>query len=106
MIRIVRAATPSVLLTSSSPTRYKDAKVIEALWVMQHEKCCYCEGYIPVSGAAKEVELPATVKVSGPCERLEQPTLSLQGLQQQEASQLSNHNERRPTPTRPIRPAN
>ena len=67
MIRIVRAATPSVLLTSSSPTRYKDAKVIEALWVkdakviealwvMQHEKCCYCEGYIPVSGAAKEVE--------------------------------------------------
>ena len=56
MIRIVRTATPSVLLTSSSSTRYKDPKVIKALWVMQHEKCCYCEGYIPVSGAAKEVE--------------------------------------------------
>ena len=56
MINIARAAAPIVLASSKSERRYRDSEVVAALYSMQHEKCCYCEKYIPVSGTGRQVE--------------------------------------------------
>lgn len=57
MIRINRNSCPAILKNASpQSTRYKNKKVVEALWVMQNEKCCYCEQKIPSRGHARAVE--------------------------------------------------
>lgn len=57
MIRIEREACPSCL--GSAPPegdRYKARQVVDALWRMQHRKCCYSEMYLPDNGHGKAVE--------------------------------------------------
>ena len=57
MIRINRTApAPSVLSTSRAKGRYSHAAVVQALLLVQHKKCCYCEAYIADSGSGKQVE--------------------------------------------------
>lgn len=57
MIKIERCKCPDVL--GNSPCegdKYKNRKVVQKLWGMQHRKCCYCEQKIPSEGHSKAVE--------------------------------------------------
>lgn len=57
MIRIKRSSCPSVLRGAATDSdRYRHPDVVRALWIMQREKCCYCERKIPDTGHAKAVE--------------------------------------------------
>src|SRR5258708_29176396 len=57
MIRIKRAECPPILLAARKHSdRFRNNKVVRALWVMQRNKCCYCEQLIPVEGHSKAVE--------------------------------------------------
>lgn len=57
MIKIKRASCPKVLKGSRPKgTHYNKKKVVETLWKMQHEKCCYCEQKVPKKGHLKAVE--------------------------------------------------
>ena len=56
MIQIQRTSAPSVLRTSRAQKRYRDPLVVDALHLMQHGKCCYCEEYIPRKNSGKHVE--------------------------------------------------
>lgn len=57
MIFIDRTTEPSVLSAGTvSPTAYRTRQVVEALWNMQHGKCCYSEVKIPAKGHGKAVE--------------------------------------------------
>jgi uncharacterized protein (TIGR02646 family) len=57
MIKISRTDAPTVLKSSpQNGTHYNKKKVVQALWNMQREKCCYCEQIIPNEGHAKAVE--------------------------------------------------
>ena len=57
VIRINRTMPgPSVLSTSRDRTRYRSDDVVQALLLMQHQKCCYCEMFISDSGSGKQVE--------------------------------------------------
>lgn len=57
MIKIARCNCPSVLANNpQSATSYRNKSVVQALWRMQKEKCCYCECKIPESGHLKAVE--------------------------------------------------
>jgi uncharacterized protein (TIGR02646 family) len=57
VIKIKRCRCPK-LLTKSNKDRidYNKRKVVDALWRMQFEKCCYCEQSIPNEGHLKAVE--------------------------------------------------
>ncbi len=57
MIWIQRAACPATLQgRTSEGTHYNKREVVDALWHMQHKKCCYCEEEIPRTGHLKAVE--------------------------------------------------
>ncbi len=57
MIKVNRAPCPAVLTKPSKrKDRYNLDTVVQTLWHMQHEKCCYCESRIPRRGRGKEVE--------------------------------------------------
>lgn len=57
MIKINRTNAPTVLKTTPQKgTHYNKKEVVQALWNMQKEKCCYCEQIIPNEGHAKAVE--------------------------------------------------
>jgi uncharacterized protein (TIGR02646 family) len=57
MIRIQRNACPSCLTDSPCEgDAYRKSEVVEALWNMQHGKCCYSEMMIPKTGHGKAVE--------------------------------------------------
>ena len=57
MISIRRCAAPACLADAPSEgSRYKKGEVVEALWGMQHGKCCYSEIPIPSTGHGKAVE--------------------------------------------------
>lgn len=57
MIAINRAACPEILKDAKPKSkRYKNRKVVETLWNMQHGKCCYCEQKIPSHGHSKAVD--------------------------------------------------
>ena len=57
MISISRCAAPACLTDApSESSRYKKGQVVEALWRMQHGKCCYSEISIPGTGHGKAVE--------------------------------------------------
>ncbi len=57
MIKVNRANAPTVLKSSPQRgTHYSKKEVVQALWNMQREKCCYCEQIIPKEGHAKAVE--------------------------------------------------
>jgi uncharacterized protein (TIGR02646 family) len=57
MIRIHRTACPACLTDSPREgDAYRKSQVVEALWNMQHGKCCYSEMPIPETGHGKAVE--------------------------------------------------
>ena len=57
MIRIHRSAEPPALQgRTASGTHYNKQNVVDALWEMQHGKCCYCERRLPETGHLKAVE--------------------------------------------------
>lgn len=57
MIKIKRENTPTALKGSPKKgTHYNKKQVVQVLWNMQKEKCCYCEQKIPPEGHAKAVE--------------------------------------------------
>ena len=57
MIRINRDTCPEILKNASHESeRYRNKKVVETLWEMQKEKCCYCEQKIPSHGHSKAVD--------------------------------------------------
>ena len=56
MIRIERAPCPSALESSRARERFRRKQVVQTLWRMQRQKCCYCEQEIPEEGHAKAVE--------------------------------------------------
>ena len=57
MISIERCATPTCLSDApNDSTRYRAKQVVNALWKMQHGKCCYSDMQIPRAGQGKTVE--------------------------------------------------
>lgn len=57
MIKIERGKCPEVLIdTPLDGTHYNKPSVVDALWKMQNEKCCYCEQLISEAGHLKAVE--------------------------------------------------
>ena len=56
MISIERGPCPACLGRSISASRYRGHDVVEALWKMQHGKCCYSEMRLPEDGHGKAVE--------------------------------------------------
>lgn len=57
MISIQRGPCPSVLQDiPATSKKYRNKKVVRALWEMQHGKCCYCECKLPAEGHGKTVE--------------------------------------------------
>lgn len=57
MIKIKRSKCPPTLRNSPlKGRRYNSREVVEALWEMQHGKCCYCEMKIPKKGHQKGVD--------------------------------------------------
>jgi len=57
MIFIERAMCPSTLQDCGPDgDLYNKREVVEALWQMQHGKCCYCERSLPKKGHLKAVE--------------------------------------------------
>ncbi len=56
MIAIERSSSPSIL-KEPEPDKdlYNRKEVVDALWAMQHAKCCYCESFIPAKGHLKAV---------------------------------------------------
>lgn len=57
MIRIRRTDCPACLTDSPDEgDAYRNREVVEALWQMQHGKCCYSETLIPQKGHGKAVE--------------------------------------------------
>lgn len=57
MIKINRSKCPDVLRDSPSEgIHYNKEQVVQALWEMQHGKCCYCEQKLPSEGHLKTVE--------------------------------------------------
>lgn len=57
MIKIRRCDCPAVLTdTPQEGTHYNKKPVVDALYQMQGEKCCYCEQKIPEEGQGKAVE--------------------------------------------------
>ena len=57
MIFIVRSDVPKTLLGKTHEgDHYNKPQVVEALWEMQHGKCCYCEIDLPKKGHLKAVE--------------------------------------------------
>jgi len=57
MIRIERTSCPDCLKdVASDGNAYTRGEVAEALWKMQHGKCCYSEVQIPKKGHGKHIE--------------------------------------------------
>lgn len=56
MIMIKRTGCPAFLRQSTSINAYRDERVVQKLWKMQNEKCCYCEVKIPEEGHGKAVD--------------------------------------------------
>ena len=56
MIRINRGACPACLTRKVAKEAYRKRQVVDALWRMQHGKCCYSETKIPGDGHGKAVE--------------------------------------------------
>ena len=56
MISITRTKCPPFLKRSRDAKAYSKPPVVDALWKMQHEKCCYCEIKVERKGHEKTVE--------------------------------------------------
>ena len=57
MIKIIRSRCPKLLKKSNiNKTYYNKSKIVEVLWKMQFEKCCYCEQKLSENGHIKAVE--------------------------------------------------
>ena len=57
MIFIERSECPATLVDApETADAYNRAAVVQALWEMQHGKCCYCERNLPEKGHLKAVE--------------------------------------------------